>query len=150
MFIARGNKRLYAILIGCLLLLWGCASSFNPREVEDDAFQERAQTQEEKGIRVTAAVLSAQESVIKFGVNLYRRNIQPVWLEIQNSDSAPVWFLPVGLDPEHFTPLESSFFSRFAIRRADHDQMDQYFFKVGMGNYVAPGATVSGFVSTLR
>jgi len=133
-------------LMGCILIILGCASPFNPGSIEDAAFQERAQTQEEKGVRVTAAVFSAEECLARFGVNLYRRNIQPVWLEIQNKDNGSVWFLPAGLDPEYFTPLESSFLSRFAIRTADHDAMDQYFFKSGMGNHVAPGQTISGFV----
>ena len=136
------------IVIGCILTLLGCASPFNPRPLEDAAFLKRAQTQEENGVRVTAAVLSAEECLEKFGVNLYRRNIQPVWLEIQNKHNEPVWFLPVGLDPEYFTPLESSFLSRFAIRTADHDAMDQYFFKTGMRSHIAPGDAISGFVYT--
>ena len=146
MIIERHRPWLGATAIGCLLLLWGCASSFNPRPVEDLAIRKRAQTQEENRIKVTAAVLSAQECLTKFGINLYGRNIQPIWLEIQNSDRTPVWFLPVGLDPEHFTPLESSFFSRFAVRQTYHDEMDKYFFQIGMRNHVAPGTTVSGFV----
>ena len=148
MFIDSCNKWLCLSVIGCLLAFWGCASSFNPRSVEDVGLLKRAQTQEENGVRVTAAVLSAEECVAIFGVNLYRRNIQPIWLEIQNKDNEPVWFLPVGLDPEYFTPLESSFLSRLAIRQDDHDEMDKYFLKSGMGNHVAPGNTISGFVYT--
>jgi hypothetical protein len=139
-------KWLFTSMLGCILVFWGCASSFNPRPIEDVAFRKRAQTQEEKGVRVTAAVLSAEECVAKFGVNLYRRNIQPVWLEIQNNNNEPVWFLPVGLDPEYFTPLESSFFSRFAIRQADHDEMDKYFYESGIGYHVEPGSAIAGFV----
>ena len=146
MILCVPNKRLYLTVIGFTLIILGCASSFNPPSIEDTAFQERAQTQEENGVRVTAAVLSAEECMARFGVNLYRRNIQPVWLEIQNKDNEPVWFLPAGLDPEYFTPLESSFLSRFAIRTVDHDAMDQYFFQNGMGSHVAPGQTITGFV----
>lgn len=136
------------LAFGFILFVLGCASSFNPQSMEDAAFQKRAQTQEERGVRVTAAVLSAEECLSTFGVNLYNRNIQPVWLEIQNKADEAVWFLPAGLDPDYFTPLESSFLSRFAIRETDHDKMDQFFFKRGMGYYAAPGATTSGFVYT--
>jgi hypothetical protein len=132
--------------ICCILLLFGCASSFNPKPVEEVAFAERAQTQEEGGVRVTAAVLTAQECVAKFGANLYRRNIQPVWLEIENKDDDPLWFLPLGLDPIYFTPLESAYLGRFAIRKSDHEEMDRYFYQRGMKNYIAPGDTISGFV----
>jgi hypothetical protein len=135
-------------MIGCLLLLVGCASSFNPQPVEDAGFHQRAQTREESGVKVTAAVLSAQDCLTAFGVNLYRRNIQPIWLEIQNNDNQPVWFLPAGSDSQYFTPLEASYLSRSAIRESDHNAMDEFFYKSGMGNYVAPGTTISGFVYT--
>ena len=142
------HKWLSLSVIGYTLILLGCASPFKPPSIEDAAFQERAQTQEANGVRVTAAVLSAEECLEKFGVNLYRRSIQPVWLEIQNNHNESMVFLPVGLDPEYFTPLETSFLSRFAIREADHDEMDKHFFERGMGNHIAPGNKISGFVFT--
>ena len=142
------NNWVYLTVMGCLLIILGCASPFNPRPIEDTAFLERAQTQEENGVRVTAAVLSAEDCLAKFGVNLYNRGIQPVWLEIQNNHNNPVVFLPAGLDPEYVTPLESSYLSRFVIRKADHDEMDKYFFERGMGNHVVPGNKISGFVFT--
>ena len=142
------NNWVYLTVMGCLLIILGCASPFNPRSFEEVNLLQRAQSQEENGVKVTAAVLSAEECLAKFGVNLYSRGIQPVWLEIQNDDTEPVVFLPAGLDPEYVTPLESSFLSRFAIRKADHDEMDKYFFERGMGNHVAPGNKISGFVFT--
>ena len=133
-------------MIGYVVLILGCTSAFNPRSTQDATFRQRTQSKEKNGVRVTAAVLSAEECLANFGVNLYTRNIQPVWLEIQNKTDESVWFLPAGLDPEYYTPLESSFLSRFAIRETDHDKMDQYFFQRGMGKHVAPGAITSGFV----
>ncbi|MCP4628273.1 MAG: hypothetical protein GY850_32875 [bacterium] len=130
----------------CILLLFGCASAFNPKPSDEVPFLKRAQTQEENGVKVTAAVLTSEECVAKFGTNLYRRNIQPVWLEIENSDSEPLWFLPLGMDPAYFTPLESAYLGRFAIRKSDHDELDRYFYQRGMGSYVAPGEKQTGFV----
>jgi hypothetical protein len=116
--------------------------------VDEVPFMKRAQTQEEGGVKVTAAVLTSEECVAKFGTNLYRRNIQPIWLEIENLDNKPMWFLPLGMDPSYFTPLESAYLGRFAIRKSDHDEMDKYFYQRGMGNHIAPGDTLSGFVYT--
>jgi hypothetical protein len=134
------------VTMGCILLIAGCASSFNPRPIDELDFKQRAQTSSEGDVRVTAAVLSAEECEAKFGSNLYARNIQPVWLEIENKGDEPVSFLPLGLDPAYYTPLESAYFNRFAIRRTDHEEVDTYFFNIGMKNYIAPGSTVSGFV----
>jgi hypothetical protein len=116
--------------------------------VDEVPFLERAQTQQTGGVKVTAAVLTSGESVAKFGANLYRRNIQPVWLEIENSSDKSLWFLPLGLDPAYFTPLESAYLGRTAIRKKDHENMDRYFFERGMGSYIAPNDTLSGFVYT--
>jgi hypothetical protein len=148
MFFDRCNTWYRLALIGCMLLFIGCASSFNPRPIEEVPFKERAQTRSQNRVMVTASVLSAAESVAKFDVNLYRRNIQPVWLEIENNDDQAVWFSPIGLDPFYFTPLETSFIGRFEIRKSDHDEMDRYFFAGGLKTYVAPGDKVSGFVFT--
>ena len=148
MFFDRCNTWHRLALIGCMLLFIGCASSFNPQPIEKVPFKERAQTQSQNGVMVTATVLSAAESVAKFGVNLYRQNIQPVWLEIENNDDQAVWFSPIGLDPHYFTPLEASFIGRFAIRKSDHDEMDRYFFEGGMEKYIAPGDKVAGFIFT--
>jgi hypothetical protein len=134
------------MIICCILLLFGCASPFNPKPLDEVPFMERAQTKQDGGVRVTAAVLTSQECVAKFGANLYRRNIQPVWLEIENKTDKSLRFLPLGLDPAYFTPLESAYLSRFAIRKSDHDEMDRYFYKRSVGYYIAPGDKISGFV----
>ncbi len=92
------------ILLFYFLIFYGCAK-FNPRPIDEVPFRERAQTQYENNVRVTAAVLSAEESQAVFGVPLYEKGIQPIWLEIENNDEEPVWLLPVGLDPDYFTPF---------------------------------------------
>jgi hypothetical protein len=143
------DKRPHLALIGFITFFVGCASSFNPRPVDQVPFKERAQTQSEDGVTVTAAVLSAEESRATFGVNLYGRNIQPIWLEIENNDDDPVRFLIVGLDPQYFTPLESSYLSRVAIRKSDHSEMNRHFYEYRMESYIAPGKTHSGFVYTI-
>jgi hypothetical protein len=60
-------------------------------------------------VRVTTAVPSAAETRQIFGANLYRRNIQPVWVQIENLSNETLWFLPLGLDEQYFTPIETSY-----------------------------------------
>jgi hypothetical protein len=67
-------------------IIIGCASSFQPRSLEEVHFQKRSQTRVEGDFRVTAAVLSAQETEAVFGFALYKKGIQPIWLEIENKD----------------------------------------------------------------
>jgi len=109
-------------------------------------FLERAQTKTEENVQVTAAVLGAEESELVFGLNLYARGIQPVWLQIKNNDESTMRFLPVGLDPEYFAPLEVSYVSRYRFAKEANEQMDEYFQEQSMGNRIDPGETTSGFV----
>ena len=131
----------------CILTVCGCAT-FNPRPMDEVPFRERAQTQVEGGIRVTAAVLSAEESKEIFSVPLYKRGIQPVWLEIENTEKEPVFFLPVSLDPDYFAPLEVAYMHHFSLSKTTNSQMDQYFHERGMGLFIPPGGVRSGFVFT--
>ena len=130
-----------------LLIIWGCAT-FNPRPVEEVSFLERAQTQVENNVRVTAAVLSPEESEALFDVPLYKKGIQPIWLEIENTDEEPVLFLPVSIDPEYFPPLEVAYMHRRGFSKTSNKRMEQYFHEHFMGQYIPPGDTRSGFVFT--
>jgi hypothetical protein len=123
----------------------GCASGFNPKPVDTVPFLERAETQIEAGVRVTTAVPSASETNELFGISLYRKRIQPVWLEIENKTDASVTFLPVGLDRDYHSPIEVASLMRKEKTRA---QAEQYFFKSGVDMEIKPGETRSGFIFT--
>jgi len=60
-------------------------------------------------VRVTTSVPSAKETTAIFGVNLYSRNIQPVWIKVENLSDETLLFLPVGLDEAYFTPIETTY-----------------------------------------
>ena len=141
------NMLLPKILMLCLLIMYGCAT-FNPRQIDEVPFRERAQTQYENNVRVTAAVLSAEESEAVFGVPLYKKGIQPIWLEIENNDEEPLWFLPFSLDPDYFSPLEVAYMHRVTFSKEVNQQMGQYFHGQAMEKYIAPGSVLSGFVFT--
>jgi len=54
-------------------------------------------------------VLSAPETEAVFGFALYKKGIQPIWLEIENKDDKPTWFPPFSVDPDYFPPLEVTY-----------------------------------------
>ncbi len=108
----------------------------------------RITSQEKSGIKVSAAVPSAKETKELFGKPLYKQGIQPVWLEITNGRDVFVSFLPVGLDPQYFTPLEVAN-TDLKDKQKDNPAalVDQDFLKQGMGALrVEPGETRSGFI----
>ena len=134
-------------VLACFIsLLAACASSPQTAEMEG-TYLDRAQTQEKDGIRVTAAVPSAKESQELFGKPLYRRGVQPVWLKIENNLDEFVSFLPVGLDPAYFTPIEAANLDVKDKKAEDGNALiNQQFFNSGLGNNVAPGGQSSGFM----
>jgi hypothetical protein len=129
------------------LTVYGCAS-FNPRPIEEVPFKARAQTQSEDNVRVTAAVLSAEESKAVFDLDLYNKGIQPIWLEIENNDEERVWFGPAGVDRNYFSPLEVAYPYHYTFSKETNDRMDKYFHDHGIRGRIAPGTVRSGFVFT--
>jgi hypothetical protein len=144
----RLSRLWLSLSVLALLSSFGCATSFETRPLEEVRFQERSQTQDDGQFRVTASVLSADETEDMFGFALYKNGIQPIWLEIENKDDNPTWFLPYSVDPDYFPPLEVTYPYHRAFAKEHNDQIDRHFLKHAMGNYLAPGAVRSGFVFT--
>jgi hypothetical protein len=148
--VGRITHVLLAGLLASALLPLACATSFEPASIDEVPFRERAEVQEHGGVRVSAAVPSADEARAIFGTRLYRRGVQPVWIEIQNGLDKELTFLPVGLDPDYFTPIESAFVDLDSLTDRRAIPKSRYFFDRRMGLYVPAGETRHGFVfSTL-
>jgi len=137
------------LLAGSLLFLAACASAPAPvKSIPEGDWKARIQTQSSEEISVSAAVPSARETEQIFGKPLYKRGIQPVWLQITNQRSVPVTFLPVGLDPQYFSPLEVAN-ADFEASRKDSvtPLIDEFYIEQGIGALtVMPGETRNGFV----
>ena len=112
---------------------------------DDMPFLERSQTDVINAVRVTVAVPGADESKAQFGVDLYRKGIQAVWIEIENSGDQPVWFLPASVDPDYLTPYDvAAQFGRSGAKRNLQEQL----LESTMGLYVTSQSRRSGFVFT--
>jgi hypothetical protein len=153
----------------------GCVS-YHPRPVQDVGFAARAQSKSEGDVRVTVAVLDEKESQAVFGVALYRRGIQPVWLEVENRGDDPYVLSKPSLDPQYYSSLEAAYVNHFRATRwlpaigpfsllffpalipggieylsavVANREMDADFHEKGFGNeIILPGETRSGFVFT--
>ena len=139
----------YYVLALVLLVaaLQGCAS-FKPLPSSESLFLERAQSKTINNVRVTTAVPSSEETRQIFGVDLYRYNIQPVWIDIENQDEKAIWFLPIGVDPMYYTPHEAAYIGYSRLDDRAKDQMVRYFFSKGHTIYVHSGTKRSGYVFT--
>jgi hypothetical protein len=146
----QNRSLLHFIAIGLILSFLGCASFQAPAPTAENAqFKQRAQTQQEGNIRVTAVVLSAEESITVFGFPLYNKGIQPIWPQIENKGDEPVFFLPASVDREYFAPLEVAYMhhSMFYSEAANYE-IDRLFYESDIGLYIVPGDIRSGFMFT--
>ena len=140
---SSSNSRIFPVLAAYVFLGYGCAASFDPQPVESVPFRDRAETQIDRGIRVTTAVPSSEETRDLFGISLYRKRVQPVWLEIENNTDERVSFLPIGLDSDYHSPFEVAALTR---KRKEQGAAERYFFQSGFNIQIAPGEIRSGFI----
>jgi hypothetical protein len=146
-----------AVFVLFLLLLNGCTTY--PQQSESLDYRARAETQTKGLIRVTAVVLSPQESEKSFGVPLAKKGVQPVWLEIENQNDKEMYLMALSIDPDYFAPSEVAWMFRSYQQDSlyDEDDMDNIvspeesidmFLDKHVPVVIPPNSTVSGYVYT--
>lgn len=103
------------LILVCLLLTLGVGSA-QGSEQENIPFQgkqapppnDRLHSHTERSLTVTTAVPSAEETEAIFGADLYRENIQPVWVQVENLGDTTLFLTPMGMDRGYFTPRETA------------------------------------------
>jgi hypothetical protein len=141
-----------AIRTGLLVLVYlafiGCAQ-FKHQVPEQLPFLDRSQTKTDGKVKVTVAVPSAEESKQIFGFPLEGKNIQPVWLEVENNSDTAFFLYHIAMDPDIYSSgevawkFQSSLYTKNSQKKIydlfrDHEI--DWFFK--------PGTTTAGFVYT--
>ena len=150
------NSRITGVLANIALpllatiFLAACASSPDtPDYLAAGDYRDRVQTQQASDITVSAAVPSATETREIFNQDLYRKKIQPVWLEIHNGRDEPVTFLPAGLDPQYFSPLEAANIDLSDGSSVTTESLvDRFFLDQSMSLVLLPDEKISGFIFT--
>jgi hypothetical protein len=138
-----------ALVVAVAAVLCGCRS-FETLPLDEVGFQDRIQTTTRDDVTVSVAVLSAEEAKAAFGVKLYKKRIQPIWIEIENRRDEPLFFLPRGVDPAYVPPLEAAYRSHWTWHRKANRQMDRHFYENELQLDIPAGETRSGFVLASR
>lgn len=138
-------KYLKILILFCIAYLTGCAS-LKPTPIGQVDFSVRAQVKQDENIRVTVSVLTNEESRAIFGVNLALRQIQAIWIEIENNDEHPYWLISSSLDPEYFSPEEVAYSSHRFLQKNYNKKLDELFYKHSFDNPITPKSIHSGFV----
>jgi len=148
---SRFSRILSTLLLG--LLLDGCSafpipSSYRPVSINDVGFRDRAVSKADEDIRVTAAVPTEPEVQALFQVDLIGREIQPVWVKVENHSDQPYYLISTAIDPNHFSALEAAYAVRGGLNAAARLEMESYFRRMAFRNPILPHTAVSGFIFT--
>ncbi len=138
---------MFVILVAAVA---GCTSTFNPTPMDQVPFMERAETQSTDEVTVTVSVLSADEAKAVFDRKLYKKGIQPIWLEITNHTDGPMLFLPSSLDPLYFSPLEAAQKAGLTWKKESTHDAANFFLDSQIKLEFSAGETASGFVYANR
>lgn len=128
-----------------VLLVAGCAVS--PKQTESLDYRARAETRVDGDVRVTAVVLSPQETERTFPTPLAKKRIQPVWVEIDNQEEKAFTLMLLSLDPDYFSPSEVAWRFRGQSEMSFDDLMD-LFLEKHLPVIIPPRSSVSGYVYT--
>ena len=133
-------------IFGLALALGGCATWQAPTEVDDSALRARAVSATQRGVRLNASVLSAEDSRRLFGADVNATGVQPVWIEVENRTSGPLVLLRAGIDPNYFSPLEVAWSFHAPLWNPKNAAIDEHFNALGFHNPIPPGATHAGII----
>ena len=150
--IARSIPRILSTFL-FMILISGCAllqspSSFKPGSINQVRFRDRALSKSDHDIRVTAAVPTAEEARVLFNANLIGREIQPVWVKVENHSNDAYYLISTATDPNHFSPLEAVYTVRGGLFGVYRDDMERFFRSMNFRNPILPNTAVSGFIYT--
>lgn len=132
-----------------VVLATACATrTFEPTSLDAVPLRERAEVKVDGNVKVRAAVPGSEEAQALFGVPLYDRGIQPVWIEVVNGSPELLRFAPAGMDRFYFSPIEVAYIHRMGFSKADQEQMERRYRDMSMSRWLPTGETRSGFVFT--
>ena len=148
LIIKKNAPRLF-VMITLMPLLVGCAiigTSFNPGSINEVRFRDRSHAEYDDEVRVTVAVPTSRETEELFGVDLAIKEIQPIWVRVENHSDKTYYFISAATDPNYFSPLEAAYTVHGSLNISARKEMENYFRAMNFRNPILPHTAVSGFV----
>jgi hypothetical protein len=117
------SLRIFTVLVS-LMLIAGCASAptispFEPRSINEISFRDRSQSKYDDEVRVTVAVPTADENKALFSAKLSLREIQPIWVKVENHSDRTYYLISAATDPNYYSPNETAYAVHGGLSRSE-------------------------------
>jgi len=136
-------------LLSLTLLLAACAT-FNPQPVDIEEGPGEIHTQTEHNITVSTTILSDEQALRQFGVDLADVGLQAVWLRIENRTDHSHWLLVSALDTNYFPPDEAAVLFQAGLSAEQEDAIVRHFRDLAIPLKSPPGSVNEGYVLAPR
>ena len=149
--IIKANEPWIIVTIALMPLIVGCAimgTSFTHGSINEVRFRDRSQAEYDSEVRVTVAVPTSKETEDLFGVNLAIKEIQPIWVRVENHSDKTYYFISAATDPNSFSPMEAAYKVHGSLNITARKEMENYFRAMNFRNPILPHTAVSGFIFT--
>ena len=152
-FSGKSIRLLFPLAIVLMSLIIGCATTqvlplFSPQSINEVRFRDRAQSAYDDEVRVTVAVPTAEENKALFSANLALREIQPIWVKVENHSNRNYYLISSATDPNYFSANEASYAAHGGLSQSDKIAMEKYFRAMSFKNPILPNTAVAGFIYT--
>ncbi len=143
--------RRFALILLCAGALSACGTLAPEAEIAfSQPVIQAPKFSEKDGVRVAASVLSDAQAQQSFGVDLAGRDLQAVWVRIDNGSPRRLWFLVAALDADYYTPNEVAFLFRDSLPEADRARLATFLREHTPKQAIEPGQSTEGFVLAKR
>jgi hypothetical protein len=121
-------------------------SAFAPEPHVGAPFHLRIEAKQDADFRVSAVALSGEEARRYLGVDLEKKGVRPIWVEIENLSEQGAWYFPIGTDPAYFAPYEVAYMFHRWWTAGRNRRIADHLLQVAIPMEVPARGTVRGFV----
>jgi hypothetical protein len=147
---SRPVRARFAIAALALSLLLGACAAFDPQPVDVQAGPNEIQEKTEQAVTVSTTILSDEQALRLYGVDLADVGLQAVWLRIENDSEHAQWLLVSALDPNYFPPDEAAVLFHPSLSDEDEAAVTRHFRELAIPLKTPAGGTSEGYVLAPR
>jgi hypothetical protein len=115
-----------------LVAVLSACTSFDPQAIDIESDGSEILTQEKHDIAVSTKILSDQQALARFGVDIADVGLQAIWLRIDNRSDHSHWLLISALDANYFPAGEAAALFDLRLGEAQEEAVASHFRELAM------------------